>query len=749
MSIEIQLITRRGALRGMFSAGAFVLGAKYLPAAPAATDSASANWWPTVYLGIEPNGRVAIIAHRSEMGTGIRTALPMVAADEMGADWAQIKVEQAIGDKKYGSQDTDGSCSIRDFYDGLRQSGATARLMLQRAAAQKWSVSPEECVAKDHKIVHEKSGRSIGFGELAAAAAAQPMPGKDELRYKTPAEFKYIGKGVPIVDQHDIVSGKAIFGQDARLPGMVYASIERCPVIGGKLNMVDDSEAKQVTGVLQTVTLDSAKPPYLFQALGGVAVIGENTWATMQGRKKLKTDWTMGDNAAYNSNDFKAKLQATVRAPQKSWRNVGNVDAEFGKGGKIIEGEYYAPHLAHASMEPPAAVADFKDGKCEVWTCTQNPQAVQQSVAGALGIDQKKVVCNVTLLGGGFGRKSKPDYAVEAALLSKKVGKPVKVVWTREDDIHFDYYHSVAALYFKAAVDEKGRPTAWLQRSAFPSLASTFAPNVEAGSAGELAMGFQDVPYQVSNLRVENGPAKAHIRIGWLRSVANVYHAYGIQSFTDELAAAANRDRVEYLLDLIGEPRKIDFAAEGTKYGNYGKPLDKFPVDTARLRRVIEVAAEQSGWAKKKPSKGRALGIAAHRSFLTYVATVVEVEVDNAGKVHIPRVDIAVDAGQIIHPDRVKAQFEGAAVFGTSIALMGEITAANGAIQQSNFHNYPVARMNEAPYETHVHLVASNDPPAGVGEPGVPPVAPAICNAIFAATGKRVRELPVKRTKLV
>jgi isoquinoline 1-oxidoreductase subunit beta len=746
MSFYIQRVTRRDALQGMFSAGALVLGAKY---APAATDSVPASWWPTVYLGIEPDGRVVIVAHRSEMGTGIRTALPMIAADELDADWKQVKVQQAIGDAKYGSQDTDGSQSIREFYEALRKSGATARLLLQRAAAQKWNVSPEECSAKDHKIVHLKSGRIAGFGELAVAAAAQPMPREDELRYKSPADYKYIGKGVPIIDQNDIVSGKAIFGQDARVPGMVYASIERSPVIGGKLNTVDDTEAKKVRGVLETVTLDSAKPPYLFQALGGVAVIGDSTWSAMQGRKKLKIDWTPGDNASYNSTDFKAKLQATVLQPQKSARSVGDVDAEFAKGGKIVEAEYYAPHLAHASMEPPAAVADFRDGKVEVWTCTQNPQAVQQSVGAALNIDQKKVICHVTLLGGGFGRKSKPDYAVEAALLSKKLGKPVKVVWTREDDIHFDYYHSVAAMYFKAATDEKGRPTAWLQRSAFPPLTSTFVANAEAGSAGELGMGFMDIPFQVPNLRVENGPAKAHIRIGWLRSVANVYHAYGIQSFTDELAAAANRDRVEYLLDLIGQPRKIDFAAEGTKYPNYGKPLNQFPVDTARLRRVIEIAAEQSGWAKKKPSKGRALGIAAHRSFLSYVAAVVEVEVDDRGRVRIPRVDIAVDAGQIIHPDRVKSQFEGAAVFGTSLALMGEITAANGVIQQSNFHNYPVARMNEAPYETHVHLVNSTEPPAGVGEPGVPPIAPAICNAIFAATGKRVRELPIKRTKLV
>jgi isoquinoline 1-oxidoreductase beta subunit len=366
---------------------------------------------------------------------------------------------------------------------------------------------------------------------------------------------------------------------------------------------------------------------------------------------------------------------------------------------------------------------------------------VQDTVAKALGLKSEDVTCYVTLLGGGFGRKSKPDYVAEAALLSKQVGKPVKVVWSREDDIQFDYFHAVAALYMKAAVDGKGRPTAWLQRCAFPPIMSQNDVSARYGSF-ELGMGWNDVPFDIPNLRAENGPAQAHVRIGWLRSVANIYHAFAVQSFVDELAAAANRDRVEYLLDLVGKARTLQVESIPPNTPGY-------ELDTARLRKVIEKVAEQSGWAKKKSGPGHGYGIAVHRSFQTYVAAVVEVEVDAKGAVHIPRVDYAVDTGLVVHPDRVISQFEGAAVFGTSIALMGEITAQGGRIQQSNYHNYPVARMQEAPREVHVTLMQNGAPPAGVGEPGVPPIAPALCNAIFAATGKRVRELPIKKTKLV
>jgi isoquinoline 1-oxidoreductase beta subunit len=735
MTPAIRIVSRRGFLGRIFSAGALVVAAPLAPKLKAA-----GTWQPSVYLGIEPDGTVKIVAHRSEMGTGCRTGLPMIVADELEADWARVQVVQAPGDAKYGSQDTDGSCSVRDFYDALRATGASARTMLENAAAAKWGVPAEECHGQNHFVVHAGANRKLAYGELVALASAAKAPEHSAIRFKTPDQFRYIGKDIPIVDLKPIVTGKATFGIDARMPGMVYAAIERPPVMGAALKTCDDAEAKQVKGVAQVVMLDLAKPPYGFKPLGGAAVIANNSWAALQGRQKLKVEWDLGEHAAYDSAAYKQAMLDTARQPGRVARETGNVDTEFAKGGKTLEASYYTPMLAHVAMEPVAAVAEFKDGKVVTWAATQDPQAVQDTVARAVGIKKEDVLCHVTLLGGGFGRKSKPDYVAEAALLSKQVGKPVKIVWSREDDVHFDYFHSPAALYMKAAVDDRGHPTAWLQRSVFPPIAMQGNPNEQYGGF-QLGMGWTDIPYPIPNLRVENGPAKAHVRIGWLRSVSNIYHAFGVQAFTDELAAAAGRDRVEYLLELIGQPRVIDFSKEGMRQSGPNNP--KFPFDTARLRNVIELAAQKSGWANKKAAPGRALGIAAHRSFLTYVAAVVEVEV-RGSEVRIPRVDIAVDAGRIVNPDRVKSQFEGAAVFGASVALMGEITAEGGRIQQSNFDRYPVARMHQAPFETRVHIVANDAAPAGVGEPGVPPIAPAICNAIFAATGKRIRELPIK-----
>ncbi len=742
--MSITVVSRRDFLDAIFSAGALVLSAPLVSEAASKADAAA--WHPSVYLGIETDGTVIIVAHRSEMGTGIRSVLPMLLADELDADWKRVKVEQAIGDTRYGSQNTDGSCSIRDFYDAIRQAGASARLMLERAAASKWNVPAAECQVKLHQVVHSKSGKKAGFGELVKLAASQQAPKTAELKYKSPAEYRYIGKDMPMIDADDIVTGKGKFGYDAKMPGMLVASIERPPVYGSSVAKVDDTEARKVAGVEQTVTLDKFQPPQMFKQLGGVAVLANSTWAAMQARKKLKVDWTPSPNGEYESGAYKSKLAEAARQPQKVVRKVGDVDAALASAAKTHEAEYYVPLLSHAPMEPPAAVAEFKDGKVTTWAATQNPQAVQEAVSEALGIKKEDVTCHVTLLGGGFGRKSKPDYVVEAALLSKKAGKPVKVVWTREDDIRFDYYHAVAAMYMKAGLDASGKATAWLQRSVFPTIGSTFNPDARYGQEFEMGMGWMDVPFDIPNHRAENGPAQNHVRIGWLRAVANIYHAFAVHSFVDELAHLAGKDPVQYLLATLGPDRKISIPPEGDlKYWNNTMPQEKYPVDTARLRRVIELAAEKSGWANKKPGNGRALGIAAHRSFLSYIAAVVEIEMGADGKIRIPRVDFAVDCGTILHPDRVKSQFEGAGVFGASIARMGEITAANGQIQQSNFHNYPVARMHEAPRETHVHIVPSTDLPAGVGEPGVPPVPPAICNAIYRATGKRIRELPLKR----
>jgi isoquinoline 1-oxidoreductase subunit beta len=735
--------SRRAFLESIFSAGALVLTAPLVSAQQAANSTGSNGMWqPSVYLGIEPSGAVKIVAHRSEMGTGCRTGLPMIVADELEADWSRVEIVQAPGDVKYGSQNTDGSCSVRDFYDTLRAAGASARNMLEHAAAGKWGVPEEECQGQNHFVIHAKTGRKLSYGELVPLASASTAPTQNAVRLKRPEQFRYIGKDIPIVDLAPVTVGKAVFGIDVKRPGMVYAAVERPPFIGSTLKSCDDGQAKQVKGVQQVVMLDLAKPPYGFQALGGAAVIADNSWAALQGRGKLKVDWDAGENASYDSAAYKTTLLETVKKTGRVARETGSVDAEFAKGGKAIEASYYTPMLAHTPMEPPAAVADFKNGKVEIWAATQNPQAVQDTVAKALKIGKDSVLCHVTLLGGGFGRKSKPDYVAEAALLSKQVGKPVKIVWSREDDIRFDYFHSPAGMYMKATVGPNGLPAAWLQRSAFPPIASQNNLAEQYGGF-QLSMGWTDIPYPIPNLRVENGPAQAHFRIGWLRSVSNIYHAFAVQSFTDELAAAAGRDRVEYLLDIIGKPRTIEFAKEGLKGGQPGDP--KFPFETGRLRNVIELAAQKSGWANKKGASGRALGIAAHRSFLTYVAVVADVEAGQGGALKIHRIDIAVDAGRLIDPDRVRAQFEGAAVFGTGVALMNEVTVAGGRVQQSNFNGYRVPRIHEAPVETHVHLVNSDAAPAGVGEPGVPPIAPALCNAIFAATGKRIRDLPIAK----
>jgi isoquinoline 1-oxidoreductase beta subunit len=749
----IENVSRRRFLKGgIIAAGGLVLGVSYYPELssgprlPHDTNADRSVLHPSVYLGIDPDGTVWIVAHRSEMGTTIRTTLPLVVADELDADWKRVKIEQAIGDERYGDQNTDGSHSIRSFYDAMREAGATARFMLIQAAAQQWSVPARECETDLHVVVHRSTNRRADYGELAAAAAKLLVPTKAELKLKPKSAWRYIGKGGVSYDLEALVTGKAIYGMDSRMDGMLYASVERPPVLGGEVKSYDDKEALKVAGVRQTVQIDPFKPPPAFQPFGGIAVIADNTWAAFQGRKSLNVAWDNGPNETYNSDAYQNELRATSHHPCKVVRNIGDTDAVFANRSRIYEADYYVPLLAHAAMEPLVALADFKDGKATLWAPTQSPQTVQDVVARELGIPKEDVICHVTLLGGGFGRKSKPDYIAEAAVLSKKMGRPVKVVWTREDDIKFDYYNAVASMYMKAALGADGKPTAWLQRSVFPPIPSIFDVNAVYGDPAHLQQGWTDIPYDLPNLRVENGPAKAHVRIGWLRSVANIYHAFAIQCFTDELAHAARHDPLDYLLDLIGEPRTIDF--KGVEYPNYGASMETYPWETGRLRQVTEMVADKSGWGKRKNGKGTGFGIAAHRSFLTYVATVVEVEVNDQGEVKIPRVDTVLDAGLVVNPEATRAQFQGAAVFGTSVVRTGEITATKGAIDQSNFQDYPVARINDIPSQTNVYIVDSDAPPAGVGEPGVPPFVAAFCNAIFAATGKRVRDLPITKIGL-
>lgn len=703
---------------------------------------------PLVFVAIAEDGTVTIICHRSEMGQGVRTSLPMVVADELDANWLNVKVQQAPGDEvRFGNQDTDGSRSMRHFFMPMRRVGAAARQMLETAAAAQWQVPVTEVRAELHQVIHTASGQSLSYGELAKAAAKLPVPARETLRLKNAADFRYIGKGgLKIYDGQAMVTGQAQYGIDTRLEGMLYAVIARPPVFGGKVLNYDASAALKVPGVVKVLELKSSPPPAEFNPLGGIAVIATNTWAAIQGRKALKIVWDNGPNASYDSDNFRAEMVVSSRKPGKVVRNDGDVDTALDKSTQRLSAEYYAPHLAQAPMEPPAATARIIKGQCEVWTCTQAPQASRDQVAKWLKLPEDKVTINVTLLGGGFGRKSKPDYVVEAALLSQAMqGKPVKLTWTREDDLQHSYFHTVSVEHLEAGLDEHGKTVAWLHRTVAPSISSTFAAGSVHEMPAELGMGVINVPFAIPNLRIENPAAEAHTRIGWFRSVSNIPHAFAIQSFVAELATAAGRDHKDYLLELIGPTRRIDPRSLGDTW-NQGESPVIYPLDTGRLRNVIDSACREAGWGRTL-AKGHGLGLAAHYSFVTYVAVVVEVAVDQAGKLSIPRVDIAIDCGPQVNPERIRSQLEGACIMGVSLATLGEISFKDGAVIQDNFHNYQLTRIDDAPREIRVHLVPTTEfdsPLGGVGEPGVPPIAPALCNAIFAATGQRIRELPIR-----
>jgi len=753
----IENVSRRGFLKGLLATSGLVVAAEFLPArgALAAYATGAAKMAsgvvsdPHVFVSIDPSGLVTIVAHRAEMGTGSRTSLPMVVADELEADWSRVHVVQSPGDEqRYGNQNTDGSRSLRHFIQPMRECGAAARQMLETVAAQRWGVDVAEVQAQNHEVVHKPSGRRLGYGDLAAAASALPAPPADQVKLKDQAAFRYLGKGnVQIVDLFDITTGRAGYGIDAKLPGMKYAVIARPTVMGGKLASYDGTAAMKVPGVEKIVVIEGTPPPSKFQPIGGVAVIARNTWAAIKGREALTIRWDDGPHGSYDSAAYKTQLEETARKPAKVVRNDGDAEKALALAAKTVSAEYYIPHLAHASMEPPSATVRVADGKCDAWAPVQSPGNTREELAKKLGFKPEDVTVNVTLLGGGFGRKSKCDFVLEAALLSREMGgAPVKVTWTREDDLHHDYLHTVSAERIDAGIDQQGRVIAWRHRSVAPTIAAIFGPDPKHESAGELGMGLIDVPFDIPNLRCENGEAEAHTRIGWFRSVSNIPHGFAVQSFVGELAHAMGRDPKVVLLELIGPPRIVDprKSQNVEAFPNYGDPFETYPIDTARLRGVVELVADKAEWGRKLPPR-HGQGIAVHRSFLSYVATVVEVAVDEKGGLSVPRVDTAIDCGFAANPERVYSQIEGAAVMGLSLARYGEISFKNGRVEQNNFDGFQVIRIDESPPITHVWIVPNgiDVPSSGVGEPGLPPFAPALCNAIFAATGKRIRRLPI------
>ena len=741
-------VSRRGFLKtgALAGTGVFVLGVfpgcsqDKLPDIVARAETtgsfADSPFQPSVFVGLNSDGDVFVVNPRAEMGQGIRSSVHVVIADEMGADLDRVFQEQADGEAKYGDMNTDGSTSMRNLFDQWRTAGATAREMLVAAAAAQWGVSAEACSAHDHAVHHD--GKSIGFGELAAAAAALEVPAEPAFRPRS--EWKYIGTAINGYDNHDIVTGKATFGLDVRLPDMLYASVERPPTILGRLVSCDDSAARDVPGVVDIIELPNVAAPVHFKALGGVAVVATNTWAAFKGREALRCEWDLGPNASYNTASYREQLMASASAPGQAVIDEGDADAAIAAAGDVFEASYWVPMQAHAPMETPNATAWVKeDGTVECWAPSQNAQSARAAVAQYTGFDASNVTVHVTLLGGAFGRKGKADFLVEAVHISKAVGRPVKNTWKREDCIRYDYFHAPAAQTITTAVGEDGMPTAWRHRTAFPSISSIFAPGVTFPSAGELGLGATTVGYSIPNIKVEACEAPAHVRIGWVRSVSNIHHSFAVNAMAGELAHRAGRDQLEYFMALLGPDR--DLSARFGERGRYGEDLVRAPWTSKRMKDVLQMAADSAGYGQTLPGN-EAIGLAFQYSFASYMAWAVRVRVEN-GSWSVVQADGALDAGTIVNRDRVLAQIEGNFVFGLTMAMGGNLTVTNGVVDQSNFTDYPLARMSDIP-PINCLIMESDMIPGGVGEPGLPPVMPAISNAILQITGTPIREVPLR-----
>ncbi len=729
----IQKITRRGFIRSVGLASGGLIIACNVPSSTEKSPMKRAfngkTFEPNLFIQLKDNGDLILIASRSEMGQGIRTALTSVIADEMDADWNLVSVEQAIGHPKYGNQNTDGSRSVRTLYETMRKMGATARAMLITAAANKWNVDQSTLITENHYVIDTTNNKKLFYGDLLHEAAEIAIPENPILKDRK--DFKYIGKGLKSIDGAGFASGKPKYGMDIKIPEMKYVAITRCPVTFGTVKSFDKTKTMAINGVVDVIEIPRIAKP--FGVLGGVVVIANNTWAAFKGKEALEIVWDNGNNKGYNSDAYAKMITDNVHKKGKEIRNDGNVHKAFKNAAHIVESTYNLPHLVHAPMEVPNATAIIKDGKCEVWAPTQDPQTARKEIADYLEIDEENVIVNITFLGGGFGRKSKPDFMVEAVAVAKAINAPVQVIWTREDDIQHSYYHAVSAQYMKASLDDNGNVTGWLHRVAYPSITSTFAPDTGYAAGFEFGMGLTNIPYQIDNVRCENGKALAHVRIGWFRSVINIIQSFSVNIFVDELAAKAGKDSLQFRLDLIGKDHIVESDSG-------------YHFDNAKLKNVLKTAAKNADYGKKLP-EGHGMGIAIHYSFLTYVASIVEVSVID-GKLKIHKISSVIDCGTAVNTDTIKSQMEGAAIFGMSLAYYGKITAKEGAIEQSNYHDYQMLRIHQTP-DINVEIISSHEKPTGVGEPGVPPIAPAIINAIYNATGKRYYSLPLSDHGLV
>ena len=714
-------VSRRDFLRTSATTAAGLTIAFYIPsrltdAALAQTPGGAADgaFAPNGYVHIGTDGLVTITVDKSEMGQGVWTSLPMLVAEELEVDLKSVRVgptpeNPAAWTRRMG---TGGSSSVRSSYEMLRKAGATAREMLVAAAAQQWGVDASDCRAESGAVIHTKTGRKLSYGQLAASAAKLQVPENAQL--KDPKDFRLLGKRVPRTDTPLKVNGTAQFGIDVRVPGMLYASVERSPVFGGAVKSVDDSRARTMPGVKRIVRLEPVKRA---RSESAVAVVAESYWQALSARRALKIEWDEGPNAALDSDGISAKLAQLAQHPGVQARKEGDATGAMASAAKMIEAVYEVPYLAHATMEPMNCTAHVHADGCDVWAPTQGQSGTQRVAAEVAGLPMEKVRVHTTYLGGGFGRRSETDFVAEAVQLSKALGAPVQVLDTREDDMQHDFYRPTTYNRFSAAFDASGDPVAWTHRIVGTSIAVSKGNTPRNGIDGSLVEGAANVPYEIPNILVEQTIADLPIPLGYWRSVGSSHNAFVTECFFDEVARAAGKDPYELRRALLANhPRHLG---------------------------VLELAAQKAGWGTPLP-QGRTRGIAVAEAFGSFVAEVAEVSIDANGKPRVHRVVCAVDCGPIVNPDTIEAQMQSGIVYGLTAALYGDITIDRGRVRQGNFDSYPMLRMNEMPV-VEVYIVPSTEKQGGIGEPGTPPIAPAVCNAIYAATGKPIRTLPIIR----